>query len=108
MKIKSGDLVKVISGTKDLRGTVGKVLSVDCESQRIVLENGPVHKRHLKPEKNRKHPEGGIIERKASIHVSNVMLMSEANGRPVRVGYAIVDGQKSRVARGRNISSEKV
>lgn len=108
MKIKSGDIVKVISGGKGVKGTVGKVISVDCESERVVLENGPVHKRHLKPERNRKHPEGGIIEHKASIHVSNVMLMSEANNRPVRVGYSVIDGQKSRVARGKNVSAEKV
>lgn len=108
MKIKSGDTVKVISGGNGLKGTVGKVLSVDCESQRIVLENGPVHKRHLKPERSRKHPEGGIIERKASIHVSNVMLMSEGIGRPVRVGFKEIEGKKTRVAKGRGVSSVKV
>ncbi len=108
MKIKSGDIVKVISGGKNVKGTVGKVVSVDCDSQRVVLENGPVHKRHLKPERNRKHPEGGIIERQASIHISNVMLMSEANGRPVRTGVSLIDGKKTRVARGAKISSEKV
>ena len=108
MKIKSGDVVKVISGGKGVKGTVSKVLSIDSENERVVLENGPVHKRHLKPERNRKHPEGGIIERKASIHISNVMLMSESNGRPVRTGVAIVDGTKTRVARGRKVSSEKV
>jgi large subunit ribosomal protein L24 len=108
MKIKSGDVVKVISGGKGVKGTVGKVISVDRESGRVVMENGPVHKRHLKPEKNRKHPEGGIIERKASVHVSNVMLMSEANGRPVRTGVAHIDGKKTRVARGHKVSQEKV
>ena len=108
MKIKSGDLVKVISGGKGVKGTVGKVVSVDRESERIILENGPVHKRHIKPEKSRKHPEGGIIERKASVHISNVMLMSEANGRPVRTGYAQIDGNKTRVARGLKVSQEKV
>lgn len=108
MKIKSGDVVKVIAGNKDIRGKVAKVISVDRERERIVLEGGPVHKRHLKPEKNRKHPEGGIIEKQASVHVSNVMLMSEASNRPVRVGFVEVDGQKSRVAKGKNTSGEKI
>ncbi len=108
MKIKNGDIVKVISGAKEVKGTVGKVVSVDLKNERVVLENGPMHKRHLKPERNRRHPEGGIVERAASIHVSNVMLMSEANGRPVRVGYTVEGEQKSRVARGRKVNAEKV
>lgn len=108
MKIKSGDMVKVIAGDKKVKGTVGKVLSVDRKSQRVVLENGPIHKRHLKPEKSRKHPEGGIIEKKASIHVSNLMLMSEGGNRPVRVGFIEVEGQKQRVARGRGSAGEKI
>lgn len=108
MKIKTGDVVKVISGNKNIKGTVGKVVAVDRERQRVTLENGPKHKKHLKPEKSRKHPEGGIIERPASLHVSNVMLMSESAGRPVRTGVNIVDGEKTRVARGKASSGEKL
>ncbi len=108
MKIKSGDVVKVISGSKDIKGTVTKVVSVNRETGRVILEGGRVNKKHLKPERSRTQPEGGMIERPASIHVSNVMLMSEASGRPVRTGFSIVDGQKSRVARGRNSSQEKI
>lgn len=109
MKIKSGDVVKVIAGNKEIKGKVAKVVSVDREKERVVIENGPVHKRHLKPERNRKHPEGGIIEKQASIHVSNVMLMSEGSNRPVRVGFKVnAEGQKSRVAKGRNASGEIV
>lgn len=108
MRIRSGDIVKVITGNKNIKGTVGKVVSVDLEGQRVVLENGPVHKKHVKPERSRKHPEGGIIERPASVHISNVMLMSEASGRPVRVGFVEADGQKSRVAKGRSSSGEKI
>jgi large subunit ribosomal protein L24 len=108
MKIRSGDVVKVISGNKDIKGTVGKVIAINRETERVILENGPMHKKHLKPERSRKHPEGGIIEKRASIHVSNVMLMSETSERPVRVGFVISDGQKRRVARGRGSSSENV
>jgi large subunit ribosomal protein L24 len=106
MRIKTGDMVKVIAGKS--KGLVSKVASVDRSNERITLENGPINKRHLKPEKNRKHPEGGILELKASIHVSNVMFMSEAAGRPVRVGFDIKDGQKIRVSRGRNASGEAI
>lgn len=108
MKIKRGDVVKVISGNKNIKGTVGKVISIDAERERVVLENGPMHKRHMKPERSRKHPEGGIIEKPASIHVSNVMLMAEALGRPVRVGYSLADGTKSRVAKGRGVPTDKI
>lgn len=108
MNIRAGDVVKVISGSKNIKGTVTKVVSVDRERQRVTLENGPVHKKHLKPERSRKHPEGGIVERPASIHVSNVMLMSESLGRPVRVGMREIDGVKTRVARGKTSSGEKV
>lgn len=108
MKIKNGDLVKVISGGKDIKGKVAKVISIDRGAERICLEGGRVNKRHLKPERSRKHPEGGMIERPASIHISNVMLMSEANGRPVRIGFSVVDGQKVRIARGRKCSGERI
>jgi large subunit ribosomal protein L24 len=108
MKIKSGDIVKVIAGNKNILGTVQKVVSVDRESERVVLENGPVNKRHMKPERSKKHPEGGILERPGSVHVSNLMLMSESAGGPVRTGFAVVDGQKVRVARGKRASGEKV
>ena len=107
MKIRSGDTVKVISGNKNIIGTVQKVVSVDQHTGRLILENGPVNKRHMKPERSRKHPEGGILERPGSIHSSNVMIMSEASG-PVRTGYAIKDGEKIRVAKGRRASGEKV
>lgn len=108
MKIKSGDVVKVIAGNKNIRGTVQKVISVDREAGRVVLDNGPVNKRHMKPERSRKHPEGGIIEKPGSVHVSNVMLMSEASGGPVRTGFKEIDGQRVRVAKGRRASGEKI
>jgi large subunit ribosomal protein L24 len=85
MRIKKGDLVKVISGGKGLKGLQGKVLLVNRETEKITIEGGPVRKKHLKPEKSRKHPEGGIIELPVFIHASNVMLVSQELGRPVRV-----------------------
>lgn len=108
MKIKCGDVVKVISGGKDVKGKVGKIIAVNRETERVTVEGARVNKKHLKPERSRKNPEGGIIELAASVHVSNVMLMSEASGRPVRVGFSNTDGKKSRVAKGRNSSGEKI
>lgn len=108
MRVKSGDIVKVIAGNNKVRGTVAKVVSVDRKTDRVVLENGPTHKKHLKPERSRRHPEGGRVDLPASIHISNVMLMPEGSERPVRVGWAEENGQKIRVARGRNLSGEKV
>jgi large subunit ribosomal protein L24 len=108
MKIKKGDVVKVISGNAKFRGTVQKVVAVDREGGRVYLENGPIKKRHMKPERSRKHPEGGIIEKPGSIHVSNLMLMCEASNSPVRVGFKEINGKKVRVAKGRRASGEIV
>lgn len=108
MKIKTGDLVKVIAGSKNILGTVQKVISIDRSSERVILENGPVKKRHMKPERSRKNPEGGILEKPGSVHVSNVMLMSEGIGRPVRTGVSLNGDKKQRIAKGRHASGESI
>lgn len=77
MKIKKGDLVKVITGSKDRKGQVGKVLEVDRKRERVKIENIAPVKRHIKPQKSKKYPEGGIINDFGTIHISNVMLMPE-------------------------------
>lgn len=106
MKIKSGDSVKVIAGK--LKGTASKVIRVDVKNDRVFLEDGPKLLRHLKPEKSRKHPEGGIIEKQGSVHISNVMLMAEGSDRPYRAGYVLKDGVKNRVARGKAASGNSL
>ena len=66
-------------------------------------------KKHIKPQRNPKHPEGGIIEGAGSIPISNVMLLPEKLGRPVRTGASFTsDGKKQRVARGKNLKAEQV
>ncbi|MBI1947809.1 MAG: 50S ribosomal protein L24 [Deltaproteobacteria bacterium] len=110
-RIKTGDLVKVISGGKDIKGKTGKVLEVlrDGDAWRVRVEGLRIVKKHIKPQKNPKHPEGGIIEGAGSIPISNVMLMSEKLGRPVRIGASFTsDGKKQRVARGKNLKAEQV
>jgi len=109
MSIKKGDLVKVISGSKDQKGKVGRVLEIDAQKHRVKIEGVASVKRHIKPQKNPKHPEGGIVEAVGSVHLSNVMLMSETHNRPVRTGASFNDsGEKMRVSRGRNLKSEIV
>ena len=97
MKIKKGDNVEVISG-KDA-GKRGRVLRVDRDRGRIVVEGVAMIKRHTRPNPQKKI-QGGIVEREAAIHASNVMVVSPDSGRPTRVGYKILDdGRKVRVSK---------
>jgi large subunit ribosomal protein L24 len=102
MKIKKGDIVHVISGKE--RGTLdnpakrGKVLKVFPETNRVLVERINMIKRHQRP--TRTNQQGGIIEREAAIHVSNVMLVDPKTNKPTRVGYKILnDGTKVRIAK---------
>ena len=97
MKIKKGDTVEVIAG-KDA-GKRGRVLVVDPGRQRVVIEGVHMIKRHTKPNPQRR-VQGGVVEREAPIHISNVMVISPDSGRPTRVGYKILeDGRKVRVTK---------
>jgi large subunit ribosomal protein L24 len=97
MKIKKGDTVEVISG-KDA-GKRGRVLVVDPTKQRVVIEGVNMIKRHTRPNPQ-KRIQGGIVEREAAVHVSNVMVVSPDSGRATRVGYKILDdGRKVRVSK---------
>jgi large subunit ribosomal protein L24 len=97
MKIKKGDTVEVVSG-KDA-GKSGKVLKVDADRQRVVVEGVNMIKRHTRPNPQKKI-QGGIVEREAGVHVSNVMVVSPDSGKRSRVGYKILDdGRKVRVAK---------
>jgi len=97
MKIKKGDTVEVIAG-KD-SGKRGRVLKVDPTRDRVVVEGVNMIKRHTRPNPQ-KRIQGGIVEREAGIHVSNVMVVSPDSGRPTRIGYKILDdGRKVRVSK---------
>jgi len=95
-RIRKGDEVIVIAGrSKGQRGHVLRMLGDD----RLLVENVNMVKRHTKPDPQRQQP-GGIIEREAPIHVSNVMLYNPATDRGDRVGYKVLeDGRKVRVFR---------
>lgn len=97
MKIKKGDNVEVVTG-KDA-GKRGRVLRVDRDRDRVVIEGVAMIKRHTRPNPQKKI-QGGIVERESAIHASNVMVISPDSGRPTRVGYKILDdGRKVRVSK---------
>lgn len=83
--IKKGDLVRVISGdAKYSKPNEGKVLSLDREKNRALVEGLNLVSKHTKP--NAQYPEGGIIKKEASIHISNLMLIDPKTGEPTRIG----------------------
>ncbi len=94
-KIRKNDRVQVITG-KD-RGKVGKVLRVIPRTSRAIVEGVNIVKKHQKPTPG---SQGGIIEKEASIHISNLMLICPKCTDPVRVGYKILeDGSKVRICK---------
>ena len=96
MKIRKGDLVMVIAG--DDKGKTGRVLAVDSEKQRVVVEKVNFVKRHTKA--RRQGSQGGIIEKEAPLHLSNVQLYDAKAGRGTRVGVRVLpDGRRERVSR---------
>jgi len=94
-KIKAGDKVVVIAGKE--KGKTGKVLRVLPEEEKVIVEGIKLVKKHLKP--SQKYPEGGIIEKEAPIHISNVMLADPKGGKPTRVGVKFENGKKIRYAK---------
>ena len=97
MKIKKGDTVEVVAG-KDA-GKKGRVLVVDRSRERLVIEGVNMIKRHTRPNPQ-KNVKGGIVEREAPIHVSNVMVVSPDSGQRSKIGIQILeDGRKVRVAK---------
>ncbi len=98
-RVKKGDLVAVISG-KD-RGKTGKVLEVLTDSERVRVEGLVPIKRHLKPGRSQKNPQGGIIEQNGTIHLSNVMPIDPKTKKPTRVrAKVLTDGKKVRISTG--------
>jgi large subunit ribosomal protein L24 len=96
MKIRKGDTVMVIAG--DDKGKTGRVLSVDEAKRRVIVEKVNFVKRHTKARGQAK--QGGILEKEAPIHLSNVMLYDPKAGRGVRIGVKITkDGKRERISR---------
>jgi large subunit ribosomal protein L24 len=96
IKIRKGDTVIVIAG--DDKGKTGRVLSVDAEKQRVIVEKVNFVKRHTKA--RGQGQQGGILEKEAPVHISNVMLYDPKAGKGVRVGTRTTkDGKRERISR---------
>ena len=93
LKIKKGDLVRVIAG-KD-KDREGKVTSVDAKNHKVVVEGINMVTKHTKP--SAQNQNGGIVHQEAPIDISNVMLFID--GKATRVGFEVKDGKKVRVAK---------
>jgi large subunit ribosomal protein L24 len=93
--VKKGDTVLVLTG-KDA-GKKGKIMLVDTAHQRVEVEGLNMVKRHQKP-KPPASPQGGIVEKSAGIHVSNVMLVEPKKGLPTRVRFKREGGKKVRIS----------
>lgn len=102
LKIKKGDLVKVIAG--DSKGSQGKVLEVILEKGRVIVEGANMVSKHTKP--NAAKPNGGIAKQEAAIAVSNLMLVDPKSGKPTRVGRRKNDAGK--LVRFAKISGEEI
>ena len=96
LKIRKGDLVKVIAG--DSKGTQGKIVEVLVEKGRAIVEGANMVSKHTKP--NAANPNGGIVKQEAAIHISNLMLVDPKTGNTTRVGRKKNDaGKLVRVAK---------
>ncbi|HEX8022161.1 MULTISPECIES: 50S ribosomal protein L24 [unclassified Mucilaginibacter] len=96
LKIRKGDLVKVIAG--DSKGSQGKIVEVLVDKNRAIVEGANMVSKHTKP--NAANPNGGIVKQEAAIHISNLMLVDPKSGNPTRVGRQKNDaGKLVRVAK---------
>ena len=94
IKIKKGDLVKVIAGASN--GKEGKVISVDPKNGKVLVEGVNVISKHSKPSVG--NPNGGIVQKEAPIDISNVMYVHA--GKPTKIGFEIDEnGIKRRIAK---------
>ena len=88
MKIKKGDTVQVITGSD--AGKNGRVIKTFLDKNRVVVEGINMVKKHTRPTQD--NPQGGIIEKESTIHISNVMLI--LGDKPTRVGFKTLDNGK--------------
>ncbi len=98
LKIKSGDIVRVIAG--DHKGTEGKVLRVDREKNKAIVEGANMVSKHTKP--SAKNPQGGIVKKEAPIHISNLSLIDPKTKEATKTGSKIEGDKKVRFAKKSN------
>ncbi|MCT4697884.1 MULTISPECIES: 50S ribosomal protein L24 [Tenacibaculum] len=92
-KIKSGDTVRVLAG--DHKGSEGKVLQILRDKDRVLVEGVNMVSKHTKP--SAASPQGGIVKKEASLHISNLALIE--NGEAVKVGYKVEGDKKVRFSK---------
>lgn len=90
LHIKKGDTVQVLAGV-DL-GKKGRVLEIVRKTDRAIVEGVNIIKKHTKP--NTEHPNGGIVEKEAPIHISNLMLVDPKTGKATRIGRRLNENGK--------------
>ena len=95
MKIKKGDIVKVLSGND--KGKTGEVLEVIPKTQKIVVKGINIRKKHIKPRKQGE--EGGIIPVECAINSSKVNVVCPKCGKATRIEYKVEDGKKVRICK---------
>ena len=98
LKIKTGDTVRIIAG--DHKGTEGKVMRVDIKKNKAIVEGANMVSKHEKP--SAKNPQGGIVQKEAPLHISNLSLIDAKSGDSTRIGYDMRDGKKVRFAKKSN------
>ena len=98
LKIKSGDIVKVIAG--DHKASEGKVLRVDREKNKAIVEGVNMVAKHTKP--SAKNPQGGIVKKEALIHISNLALIDPKSKSATKVGIKVEGDKKVRFSKKSN------
>ena len=93
LKIKSGDTVRVMAG--DHKGEEGKVVTIFPIKNRAIVEGVNMISKHTKP--SAQSPQGGIVKKEASMHISNLLLVED--GVVVRVGYKVDGDTKTRISK---------
>ncbi|MDT3697686.1 MAG: 50S ribosomal protein L24 [Ignavibacterium sp.] len=107
MKIRKNDNVIVIAGND--KGKTGKVLKVFPKTLRLIVEGINLRKKHTKP--TQRSPQGGIQEKEAPIHISNVMILDPKTNEPTRIGSKIILDDKTgkkKIARISRASGEMI
>lgn len=90
LRLKRNDSVQIVSG--EHKGRTGKIIRIIVSKNRAVVGGENMVKRHTKP--TQKNPQGGIIEKEASIHLSNLMLVCPKTGKPTRIGTRVLENGK--------------
>lgn len=99
MNFKTGDKVIVIAGAS--KGKTGKIIKILAKQSRVIVEGVNMVKKHQKPTQN--NQTGGIIEREAPIHISNIMMVDSKTGKPTKIKIEIdKKGNKVRVSKKSN------